>query len=207
MSGECQHARRHGSRPRAQRALELRARHRGPTGRVERHEVQREARVQHARRRLGVDVDVELRRRRHVAPDVHRPAHRDDAPDPSHRRGIGFAGQGDVGQRPESDERQPGAVVPRLFHEELDRTRWPRPGLDLRPVAEGAQAVGAVITLGRLERARERRLGARGDERPRLRAAQGEQAEQVDRALAERDVAGHRRDRLHPHPRRSPRQE
>ena len=182
-------------RPR-ERGAHPRAREHGLPGRVERHQVERQARRQHAVRRLRIHVEVELGRRRDVPGHVHRAAHRDDAPDERQRAGVGLEREGEVRQWAERDEGEQPLQAAGRVHDQRDGVRQDRRPRGLGPVREVGEAVLAVVAGGRDERAGERPRGSRRDRGRRGGPAQREQAEDVGGRDLDGHVARHRRDRL-----------
>ena len=92
--------------------------HRGPPqanppGHVERDEGDPHPGCENAIRRHGVDVEVELGGRGHVARRLDRAAHDDQPPDPPHRTFVRVERLRDVGQRPEGDNGERLAALAR----------------------------------------------------------------------------------------------
>ena len=67
-------------------------------------------RLQRDVRRFGIEVEIELGRRRDVAVAGDRAAHHHEAGDPLRQRGIQLERQRDVGQRAQRDQHQPPRV-------------------------------------------------------------------------------------------------
>ncbi|OGL12774.1 MAG: hypothetical protein A3I14_17265 [Candidatus Rokubacteria bacterium RIFCSPLOWO2_02_FULL_73_56] len=173
------------------------AREHGLAARVERHQVERQARRQHAVRRLGVHVEVELGRRRDVPGHVHRAAHRDHAPDERQRAGVGLERERQVRERAEGDDGEEPLQAPGRLDDQLDRVRQDRRPLGLRPVREVRETVLAVVAGRGHERAGERARRALADGGRRVGPAQREQPEEVRGRGGDGDVARDGGDRLH----------
>ncbi len=94
-----------GRRPERTQPAAVIERHKGPVRGIQRHEHEvLQARAEHHGRRLRVDPDVELGRRRGV-PDLVGAAHDHGLGDPVHDPRLEPDGGGDVRERPDGDER------------------------------------------------------------------------------------------------------
>jgi beta-N-acetylhexosaminidase len=92
-------------RPRERRLQIVPGEH-GLARRVEGDQVDPETSGEHDGRGVGIDVGVELGRRRHVAGDIDGASHDHDTAGPGHGRGVPLDGAGEVRERAEGDDRQ-----------------------------------------------------------------------------------------------------
>ena len=143
-------------------------------------------------RRLRVVPDVELRRRRRIAADRERAAHRHEQFQPAHEAGIARDGERDIGQRPGGDEDQLALVLERGGQQRVDRMRARRRRRGLRQHG-AAEAGDAVDVAGVVDMAEQRRRRALPD-RHIGAAREGQHGAGVAGGLGEPDIAGDRRD-------------
>jgi hypothetical protein len=193
-------------RPR-QRGAHARARQDCLARRVKRHDVERQPGREDAMRCLGIDVHVELGRRRHVAGHVHGAAHGDDTSDLPHGRRVFLERQCHVREGAERDQRQLSPIPPGRVDHDADGARRLLQGLGGWPVGEITEPVLAVVARRRAQRPGQRAGGPRRRDRARRGPAERQQAREVRVGRGDGNVSGDRRDELDPDLGRAPGEE
>ena len=136
-------------------------------------------------------MQVELRRRRHVAGHVDGAPHDDEATDAPERDAVARQRERDVGERAQRDEGQWLARTTQGVEDEVGAIEVRQRRLDRRPVEEAAEAVVAVVALSRHQRARQRPGRTLGDHGDGRRPPQRQQAKEVTGGVGHLHVAGH----------------
>ncbi len=147
---------------------------------------------EHDRRGVGIDVNVELRRRCHVA-EVHRTAHQYDALDFSRNVRRKAQRQRDVGQRAKRAQRDtPVGRCAQRADDKVDRVPGPRRACGQRNVGP-SEAIGAANKLRRRQRKHQWLFGAAIDGHVSA-LGQRDDTQCVRRRKFDADIAGDCRD-------------